>query len=273
MRIPHLVEPILEKLGLTDQPGIDLAGLSLVYRRWCRRVPFDNLQKRLFYSGSAAGPVPGHNSEDFFQNWLNYGTGGTCWANSHALHDLVSELGFEAVRGAGTMLVTPDMVGPTHGTVVVTLEDRQYLVDGSMQTEEPLLLQEAESTGQVHPAARTRFERREGQWFLRWHPPHQIEGLWCRLEAFDVPTAEFDRYHERTRSRSPFNASLYIRLNQTERINTIAFGERVVVGVDGAARKAPLPEEHRVPALVEEFGIAEELAVKVPADELSARQR
>ena len=144
MRIPHLVEPILEKLDLAQPPGIDLAGLSQVYGRWCRRVPFDNLQKRLFYSGDASGPLPGHNSQDFFESWLAHGTGGTCWAHGHALHDLLTDLGFSAVRGSATMLVHPDVVGPTHGTVIVTLEGQQYLVDGSIQTEEPVPLAEGD---------------------------------------------------------------------------------------------------------------------------------
>ncbi len=138
MRIPHLVAPILEKLGLARHPSIDIAGLSLLYGRWCRNVPFDNLRKRLLYSGSASGPVPGHNSQDFFENWLAHGTGGTCWATSHALHDLLSELGFPTTRGAGTMLASPDVVGPNHGTAIVTLEDLRYIVDGSMLTELPL---------------------------------------------------------------------------------------------------------------------------------------
>ena len=68
MRIPHLVEPIMEQLGLARHPGIDLDGLSLLYGLWCRKAPFDNLRERLLYSGSASGPVPGHNSQDFFEN-------------------------------------------------------------------------------------------------------------------------------------------------------------------------------------------------------------
>jgi N-hydroxyarylamine O-acetyltransferase len=271
MRIPNLVEPILEKLGLAQRPSVDLAGLSLLYANWCRKVPFDNLRKRLLYSGDSEGPVPGHNSQDFYENWLAHGTGGTCWATTHALHDLLSELGFPVTRGAGTMLAAPGVVGPTHGTAVVTLEDRQYIVDGSMQTEQPLLIQEGGSPGTGHPASRTRFENKEGLWHLLWHPPHRIEGLWCRIEQLDVPVAEFDVYHERTRTSSLFNAALYIRLNQSELVNTIAFGERVIVGDDGEARKSPLPVADRARVMIEEFGISEEMAAKIPADEPSSR--
>ena len=245
----------------------------MLYGLWCRRVLSNNLRKRLLYSGSASGPVTGHNSQNFFENWLAHGTGGTCWATSHALHDFLSELGFPTARGAGTMLASPDMIGPNHGTEIVTLRNLQYIVDGSMQTELPLPIQEGEFLGKGHPVSKTRFEIKEGLGHLLWHPPHQIEGLWCRLEQLDVSTPDFNCYHELTRTNSLFNSALYIRMNQPEEIATVAFGERVTVGGDGQARKAPLPESDRVRVLIEEFGISEEMAAKIPPDEPRARQR
>ena len=270
MKIPHLVEPILEKLELAQPPSIDLAGLSQVYGRWCRKVPFDNLQKRLFYSGDSSGPLPGHNSEDFFKSWLAHGTGGTCWAHGHALHDLLTELGFAAVRCSATMLVHPDVVGPTHGTVIVTLEGQQYLVDGSIQTEEPVPLAEG-NYGNGHPSSRIHLERRNGQWFWLWHPPHQIDGLWCRLERIDVPIADFDQYHEGTRVRSFFNSAVYIRLNQNEGTNALVFGDRIKVDANYQAHQEPLPNGKRAEVLIGEFGISEELATQLPADEAPNR--
>ena len=226
----------------------------------------------MLYNGSAAGPVPGHNSQDFFENWLVHGTGGTCWATSHALHDLLSELGFSTARGAGTMLANPDMVGPNHGTSIVTLEGLRYIVDGSMLTELPLLIQEGVFLGKGHPASKIRFERNEDLWHLLWHPPHRIEGLWCRVEQLDVTTPDFDAYHELTRTNSLFNSALYIRMNQPEEIASVAFGERVTLRLDGQAHKAPLPESCRVRVLIEEFGISEEMALQIPRDEPSTRE-
>ena len=136
-----------------------------------------------------------------------------------------------------------------------------------MLTEPPLLIQEGGPQGKGHPASNTRFEIKEGLWHLLWHPPHQIEGLWCRIEQEDVSTADFDLYHERTRTRSRFNSALYIRVNQPERVNAICFGERVTVGEDGQARKSPLPVADRVQVMVEEFGISQEMAEKIPSDE------
>jgi arylamine N-acetyltransferase len=264
---PQTVEQVLEKMGFSTGPKNDLAGLSAVYARWCRRVPFDNIQKRLFYSGPAQGPVPGHTSEDFFQKWLAHGTGGTCWANSHAMHDLLESLGFDVVRVAATMLATPDVVGPTHGTVFAMVDGRQYLVDGSMQTESPVPVREGGPETLRHPAQRVHLEHRDGQWQVRWHPAHRPEGLWCRIETVDVPVARFNEYHERTRTRSPFNSSLYVRLNYPDRTVTISAGEKLVLKLDGNPLSITLTDNQRTQVLVEEFGISEELAASLPADQ------
>ena len=264
---PQLVDQVLQKLGFSNRPKVDIDGLSALYGRWCRNIPFDNIQKRLFYTGPAEGPVPGHNSTDFFQKWLAYGTGGTCWANTHAMHDLLTALGFNVVRGAGTMLNSPDAIGPTHGTSVVTLDERQYLVDGSMLTERPVPLEEGEFKGTGHPAERVRVEHREGLWHVLWHRAHRLDGLWCRIERIDVPKAKFDQYHERTRTRSPFSSSLYIRRNQPPGSTTLALGEKVIIGPDGQGSSTTVSDEDRSQLLVEEFSIAEELAVVLPPDE------
>ena len=264
---PRLVEQVLQKMGFSAPPQDNLAGLSAIYGRWCRNIPFDNIQKRLFYSGLAEGPVPGHNSEEFFQQWLAHGTGGTCWANSHAMHDLLESVGFRVMRVAATMLVAPDVIGPTHGTVFATVDDRQYLVDGSMQTESPVPVEEGDPEGVRHPAERVHLELREGHWHVRWHPAHRPDGLWCRIEEVDIPIDQFNEYHERTRSRSPFNASLYIRVNQPEQTTTIASGEKVIMKLDGKPVSIPLNDEQRSRVLVEEFGIDEALVSSLSADE------
>ena len=263
----QLVEQILQKMGFPTLPTNDLAGLSAIYGSWCRKIPFDNIQKRLFYSGLAEGPVPGHTSEDFFQKWLAYGTGGTCGANSHAMHDLLDAVGFEVVRVAATMLVTPDVVGPTHGTVFATVDDQQYMVDGSMQTESPVPVEEGDPEMVLHPAERVHLEYREGRWYVRWHPAHRPDGLWCRVEEVDVPRAQFNEYHERTRNRSPFNSSLYLRLNYPGQTTTISSGEDVIMKLDGNPVSIPLTKEQLLQVLVEEFGISEELAASLPADQ------
>ena len=264
----YLIERVLQRMGFSHPPDIDFDGLSAVYGGWCRKISFDNIQKRLFYSGPAKGPIPGHDSADFFQKWLTYGTGGTCWANSHAMHDLLAGLGFDVVRCAGTMLNSPDAVGPTHGTVIATLDNRRYLVDGSMLTEKPVPVKSGVIEESQHPAERVLVEHRAGFWQVFWYSAHRPDGIWCRIERMGVPLAEFNQYHEKTRTSSRFNSSLYVRLNHPGNTTTIAFGERLVMGLDGHLINTPLSKESRTKSLVEDFGIAEELAASLPEDEI-----
>ena len=50
---------------------------------------------------TSAAPLPGTHAIDFFEQWLDHGTGGTCWSSSNALYMLLTALGFTARRIAG----------------------------------------------------------------------------------------------------------------------------------------------------------------------------
>lgn len=263
---PKLVDSILEKLGFGEVPSPDWAGLCSVYGQWSMSVPFDNIQKRLFYSSPAEGPIPGHTSDHFFRRWLDHGTGGTCWSNSHAIHDLLDAIGFSAERVAATMLSTPDAVGPTHGSVSVTVEGQRFLVDGSMLTRRPVPFLEEALPHPGHPSERVSMEGRDGFWHVLWYPAHRPEGLACRIEEVGVPMARFNEYHERTRLRSNFNNALYIRQNRENGVDTIAFGERMKTFPDGTVERSPISQEEVAEALVEDFGISEEAASLLPED-------
>lgn len=267
MITPQLAEEVLQRLGLRTLPERDLAGLADVYRRWCRQVPFDNIQKRLFLAAGCDGPLPGHTAESFFRAWLAYGTGGTCWATSHGLYDLLQAVGFQVSRAACTMLRSPTVHGPNHGTVIVTLDGRRYVVDGAMLTDRPISLQEGEAVAAEHPAAHAPVEKRAGQWHVGWRPLHRPDGMSCRFDAFDVSEAAFHRYHEGTRAWSPFNYSVYARINTPDRVTGMAFGQRVTLGADGEAVSEALGPNERIRFLVEDLGMAEAIVARLPADE------
>ena len=98
---PEIFERVLERLGLTKRPSIDLAGLNAVYAAWCGRIPFDNIQKRIWFAGDRTTPVTGGDPTEFFANWLAHGTGGTCWPTSGAMYALLRSLGYPARRITG----------------------------------------------------------------------------------------------------------------------------------------------------------------------------
>src|SRR5690349_12233285 len=96
---PGLTERILVRLGLNARPPCDATGLRAVYSRWCTSVTFDDLRKLIHLARGDARPLPGDDVTEFYEAWLAWGCGGTCWAGNGALAMLLRTLGFDAVRG------------------------------------------------------------------------------------------------------------------------------------------------------------------------------
>lgn len=101
-----------------DRPAIDHDGLSKLYHNWCRKIPFDNLFKRLFLRGNEEIEFPGNNDLQFFRNWLKYGTGGTCWSGNGALQTLLASLALYVRKNIGN-----DVIGVEHGARTVFYGD------------------------------------------------------------------------------------------------------------------------------------------------------
>lgn len=243
-----------------------MEGLQKLYAAWCRMVPFDNIRKLVHMQAQDASPLPGDEATDFFEAWLAYGTGGTCWAGNGALHALLVSLGFQATRGLCTMLIAPD-IPPNHGSVVVTHDDTPYVVDASMLHSEPLRLDPSTPTAIVHPAWGVQCERRGAQWFIRWRALFGADGLDCRIEDLAVTRDTFRERHEDTRVWSPFNYELHIRLICGETILGAALGQRVELDSRGAFVQTRLEGDERQRLLIDELGIHEEIVQRLPPDQ------
>ena len=277
------VDRALEKLELAGRPEPTLKGLSTVYSAWCRHVPFDNVRKLIHVRRADPGVLPGDDAGDFFDHWLRFGAGGTCWAGNGALCELLGSLGFSAARAVGTMLVAPNLP-PNHGSAMVLFDGRRYLVDASILHEEPLLLEaplrleaslrlaapasldERAPAAAALPAWSAAGSFRDGHWYIRWRPVHKLQGIDCRIDHFDADVATFRRQHEQTRGWSPFNYGLHARMIRGTSVIGTAFGQRVEFNALGEVAERPLPASDRVRFLVEEMGIHEELAAMVPKE-------
>jgi N-hydroxyarylamine O-acetyltransferase len=263
--LPQTVERVLERLGLSESPSLDFEGLSRVYGAWCRKVPFDNVRKRIALVEGWPGPLPGDDPENFFQAWLRHGTGATCWGGNGALHGLLRAVGFEARRGVCTMLVRPESE-PNHGTVVVHLGNDRYLVDASLMYGVPLPLRDGEDSSIEHGAWGVRCRWVDGRCFLRWYPL-SVEEMDCRLETWDATREEFAERHEASRARSGFNFQLTVRTVRGSDVVAVVMGDHVVRDAGGAQRTSQLQGEDRIEFLTSFLGISEELAVRLPPDE------
>lgn len=264
MLTPDLTDAVLDRLGLSDRPPTDLAGLDLVYGAWCRRVPFDNLVKRIHLAGGSAEPIPNGPPAAFFESWLRDGTGGTCWPSSGGLHALLVALRFDARRGSAAM--RDDLTGPihTHGTVIVRVDGVDHWVDSSMLTGRvfPMLPGETHLDDPVHRARVEPVDRLCRVW---WTHPFLDEMLGCLLLDDDVSAAHYLTRYEWSRGMSPFNAAVYATRSLERARVTVAFGQRFERRADGIT-SAPLGDD-RDRVLVDEFGYSEAIVAQLPTDD------
>ena len=262
-----LVERILDRLGFTSIPAPDFTGMQFLYRNWCHKVPFDNLLKRIFFAGNSAIFFPGNDEKLFFENWLEFGVGGTCWAVSSALCTLLATLGFDARRRRGTMLIgrarTPD-----HGSVTVSLDNRLYLLDASMLHNEPLELSAAAVHTIDHPAWGLSSHPDEGDWLINWRPLHLPGGCLCRIESTNVSKKEWLERNNKTRLVSPFNKSLYARINAGEQVIGIEHGGYTIFHPDGTVERRKMSWHQILKILEKRMGYNAAFLEGLPEDAL-----
>ena len=202
----ELLKNVRTALGLPDSVSNDLEGLRKVYAAWCSAMTFDNISKRISLQAGDER-LAGSDAEDYFQNWLENHSGGTCWASSNALFTLIASYGFDARRVAGAMFDLPML---NHGSVKVRIDGVDWLADSSMLTVEPQPLN-GELVIKSDGPVRAELEPQE-KGYLIWvdFPPHH-EFIPCRLRDDPVDLALYQERYEASRQMSPFNERLYMR--------------------------------------------------------------
>jgi N-hydroxyarylamine O-acetyltransferase len=257
------VPPVLEKLGV-EAPNCDLPGLRTVYAAWCRAVPFDNVLKLTHLAEQRPGPLPGSTTDSFFGDWLECGAGGTCWAGNGALHDLLEQLGFEVQRALATMMPNPEIRGPNHGSVVVTIEGERWIADASILSGEPLRIPLPNEPADSGPLPR--LEWLDGSPAVIWRTVRSPGGFPCRIERVGVEAAEFEALHRQSAVWSPFNYELSGRLMRARATVGISGLERYEFEENGPISASMVDRAGRERFLVEELGISEEIARRLPDD-------
>lgn len=271
---PGLLERVLTKLGFSHPPHVDLDDLNSLYAAVCGRISNDNIQKRIWLVGDRSTPVTGGEPTEFFENWLAHGTGGTCWPINGAMCALLKALGFPARRIASTMMVPWAKRGDAnHGTVVVTLDGSEYLVDAQIAAFQVLpLLRDAPSqtnTG-IHEMSAMPIE--DG-FELRFLPGHHREHEFRCLTEPDMDPVDHDfflSHYDRSANvpgYSPFNRALAICRHFPDSILTIHGGYKIVVGPDSCVTSSEVEDTEIRATLVDEFGVSEEIAAALPPDE------
>ncbi len=264
-----LVGAVLSKLGLDGLSlSNDLEGLKAIYGAWCKKIPFDNIQKLIHLESGSLAPLPGNDPMVFFEGWLRFGTGGTCWAGSNALYSLLLSLGFEVCRVTGTMLIGSG-APPNHGSVIVNCDGERFLADTSILHSTPIKIDDKLPTKIDHPAWGIDGYPDKNNWYVRWRAFHMLDGCTCRINDAIASHNTFMALNEETRKWGPFNYSLYFRINQGDTVTGISFGDRLFFDFRGNIKRTPMsPEAHHL-FLSQEMGISREILDKLPADKLT----
>src|SRR4030095_10798932 len=95
---------------------------------------------------------------------------------------------------------------------------------------------------------------------IRWKALQRPDPLDCRFNLYGLTAADFSRFHEATRTWSPFNFNLNLNLVRDDGRLGAGLGNRIVVDANGHATNTPFAGEARKRFLVDEVGISEEVA-------------
>jgi len=266
---PELLERVLARLGLRERPPVDLAGLNSLYAAYCGNVPFDNVQKRIWFASDQTRALPGGNPTEFFENWLAHGTGGTCWPINGALYTLVRALGFDARRIAGSVIVEGYPQGANHGSILVTLDGVEHVTDAWMCSFKVLPLKPSTpaSTGDGIHDIRV-VPRENGFELLSYAGWDREQPLPFRPEPEHDPVDHafwLGRY-DRTKKVGFFNDTLLICRHFRDSILTIGRKNKIRVAADGSLTKTEITDAERKAVLIKELGLSEAIVEKLPPD-------
>lgn len=269
-----ILKRVLAKLDVTSKPTLDLAGLNRLYAAYSSHVPNDNIQKRIWLTGDRTRPVTGGDPIEFFANWLDHGTGGTCFPANGALYALLRAIGFDAQRISGAVLMEGIEQDGNHGSVLVRLDSTDYLVDAQLAafTALPLVPGQFATTGDgIHDI---RALPVSDGFDVQWYPGSNRQTPLIMRPDMEMGAVDHDyflaRYAlsaSRDRRRSPFNEALFVARHFPGSILIVGRNNRIEVSADNVVTKSEITLAERARILVEELGISEHAANAIPPDE------
>ena len=265
---PALVERVLAKLGSARPPALDLAGLNALYAAICLRISFDNVQKRIWFASDRSKPATGGDPVEFFENWVNHGTGGTCWPTNGGMYALARALGFRARRTAGSVIVPNYPADANHGSVLIDLDGIQYVFDlpfGAFKVL-PLVPGQAASTETgIHNLKAV--PSGDGGFEMFFHLGWTTGEVPFHPQPEHDPTdhAFFLARYEIANRVGFFNSTLLAMRRFPDSMITIGRGKKLVHTGTGI-ETIDITEAQRNAVLIEEFGFSPEIVARIPAD-------
>src|SRR5688572_10879815 len=116
------LQQYFQRIGFTGNAGSDLATLKALHYLHPLVIPFENLDSLL-------GTAPELGEAAVFDKLVRVRRGGYCFEHYQLFMRVLMTLGFQ-VQGLSARVVMPELMLPrTHMVLLVTLDQRPYLVD------------------------------------------------------------------------------------------------------------------------------------------------
>jgi arylamine N-acetyltransferase len=242
------VEDVLDGLELSaEEPSHRY--LERLFGRFNARVPFETASK-ILRDADVSDPAEKPRVPDvFWSDFLESGTGGSCYARVAAFDALLSSLGFSTRKALGRVTLDFD-----HAALFVALGGGEWIADVGFPLPALLPAGGGEVETEIAALSAARTDRGIGVRFLSGVP----EGP-RRLEIFRdaVSDDEFaERWRKTFRPESKFLASVSVQRRDGPRVLTFARGEMRVDDLHSRTRIPLFGDRPR--RLAEIFGIDEE---------------
>jgi hypothetical protein len=243
------LEDVLDALELSaEEPST--AFLETLFRRFVARVPFETASK-ILRNADVADPAAKPRTPDvFWRDFLENGTGGTCYARVAAFDVLVCELGFATRKALGRVEKDFD-----HAALLVSIGAKEWIADVGFPLPALLSAGGGEVETEVIGLSASESERGTLVRFSSGIPDGPR-----RLEIFRDPVSEeefFGHWRSTFRPDSKFLRSVSLQRREGARVVTFTRGE---VRVDDLHTRTRIPiSDDRAGKLAELFGIEVEV--------------
>ncbi|HEX9305242.1 MAG TPA: arylamine N-acetyltransferase [Thermoanaerobaculia bacterium] len=241
------LEDVLDALELSGQPP-STEFLETLFRRFLARVPFETASK-ILRNADVADPAAGPRTPDvFWRDFLERGTGGTCYARVAAFDALARELDFATRKALGRVEKDFD-----HAALLISIGAKEWIADVGFPL--PALVPACGGEVETEVLGLSAAESERGT-LVRFSsgipdgPRH--------LEVFRDPVSEeefFDHWRRTFRPDSKFLRNVSLQRRHAARVATFSRGE---VRVDDRHTRTRIPiSDDRPGKLAELFGIEE----------------
>jgi arylamine N-acetyltransferase len=243
------VEDVLDALELSaEEPSTQF--LEKLFRRFIARIPFETASKILRNADIADPGARPRVPDVFWRDFLENGTGGTCYARVAAFDALACELGFAARKALGRVEKDFD-----HAALLISIGAKEWIADVGFPL--PALVPAGGGEVETEVIALSASESERGT--LVRLSSGVPEGP-RRLEIFRDPVSEkefFDHWQRTFRPDSKFLRNVSLQRRDAARVVTFTRGE---VRVDDRHTRTRIPiSDDRPGKLAELFGIEVEV--------------